>query len=43
MEARGYRGSEGRTKIRQLKWGAIDSIMMASILLLSIILLLLRA
>ena len=24
MEARGYRGGEGRTKYRQLNWGTID-------------------
>lgn len=43
MEARGYKGSEGRTKIRQLKWGTIDTMMMASVLLLAILLLLLRS
>ncbi len=28
MEARGYRGGEGRTKYRQLKWGGLDTVML---------------
>ena len=28
MEARGYRGGEGRTKYRQLKWGTVDTVML---------------
>jgi energy-coupling factor transport system permease protein len=28
MEARGYRGGEGRTKYRQLKWGLVDTSML---------------
>jgi len=38
MEARGYRGGEGRTKYRQLKWGAADSVLMVSLVILAIIL-----
>lgn len=28
MEARGYRGGEGRTKYRQLRWGFVDTVML---------------
>lgn len=38
MEARGYRGGEGRTKYRQLKWGMADTILMLSLVVLAIIL-----
>lgn len=38
MEARGYRGGEGRTKYRQLKWGIADTLLMLSLLVLAIIL-----
>ena len=31
MEARGYQGGEGRTKYRQLRWGAIDSLLMVAL------------
>ncbi|MBD3108603.1 energy-coupling factor transporter transmembrane protein EcfT [Bacillus sp. AGMB 02131] len=38
MEARGYRGGEGRTKYRQLKWNLADTLLMLSLAVLSIIL-----
>ena len=31
MEASGYQGGEGRTKYRQLNWGAADSLLMVSL------------
>ncbi|WP_026678070.1 energy-coupling factor transporter transmembrane component T family protein [Fictibacillus gelatini] len=43
MEARGYRGGEGRTKLRILKWGMGDSILIAVLLILTISLFLLRS
>lgn len=43
MEARGYRGSEGRTKYRQLNWQAIDTLLMGSLVVLTVLLLLLRS
>ncbi|WP_139365020.1 energy-coupling factor transporter transmembrane component T family protein [Litchfieldia alkalitelluris] len=43
MEARGYRGGEGRTKLRVLRWGIIDTMMIALLVLLSIGLFLLRS
>jgi energy-coupling factor transport system permease protein len=43
MEARGYRGGEGRTKLRLLKWRAIDTISLVSILLLTVALVILRS
>ncbi|MDZ5474232.1 energy-coupling factor transporter transmembrane protein EcfT [Bacillus sp. 31A1R] len=42
MEARGYRGGEGRTKYRQLKWGMMDSGMLVFLGVVTIILTLLR-
>ncbi|MFD0051592.1 energy-coupling factor transporter transmembrane component T family protein [Actinomycetes bacterium NPDC127524] len=42
MEARGYRGGEGRTKYRQLKWQAIDSLLLLALFVLTIILIYLR-
>ncbi|MCH1626052.1 energy-coupling factor transporter transmembrane component T family protein [Ferdinandcohnia quinoae] len=42
MEARGYRGGDGRTKLRKLQWGTIDSAMLASLLIAAIGLFLLR-
>jgi energy-coupling factor transport system permease protein len=42
MEARGYRGGEGRTKLRELKWKPSDTFFLLSILLLTTILLLVR-
>lgn len=35
MEARGYQGGEGRTKYRLLSWGAADSLLMGSLVILT--------
>lgn len=43
MEARGYRGGEGRTSIRLLKWSWKDTTLFVILLILSIGLLLLRS
>lgn len=43
MEARGYRGGEGRTKYRQLHWRTADTLMLLLLFLLTIILFLLRS
>ena len=43
MEARGYRGGEGRTKYRQLSWGTADSLLMVSLVILTGLLVLLRS
>ncbi|WNS75639.1 energy-coupling factor transporter transmembrane protein EcfT [Bacillus sp. DTU_2020_1000418_1_SI_GHA_SEK_038] len=42
MEARGYRGGEGRTKYRQLSWSFTDSSMIVLLGILTIVLFLLR-
>jgi energy-coupling factor transport system permease protein len=42
MEARGYRGGEGRTKYRQLKWGYADSIMILFLAVVTGLLIVLR-
>ncbi|KAB2329250.1 energy-coupling factor transporter transmembrane protein EcfT [Cytobacillus depressus] len=42
MEARGYRGGEGRTKYRQLSWGMKDTVMILLLGLLTIVLFLMR-
>ncbi|WP_282156087.1 energy-coupling factor transporter transmembrane component T family protein [Cytobacillus gottheilii] len=42
MEARGYRGGEGRTKYRQLSWRMTDTMMLLLLASLSVILILLR-
>jgi energy-coupling factor transport system permease protein len=42
MEARGYRGGEGRTKYRQLSWGLKDTSMLVSLGLLTALLVLFR-
>lgn len=42
MEARGYRGGEGRTKYRLLRWGKSDNVLLALIVLISAILIWLR-
>lgn len=42
MEARGYKGGEGRTKFRLLKWGILDTSMIVIIGIVSVTLLLLR-
>ena len=36
MEARGYRGGEGRTKYRVLHWAMVDTLLILSLLLLTI-------
>ena len=43
MEARGYRGGEGRTSIRLLKWSGKDTTLFVILLLLCVSLLLLRS
>ncbi|PGT81228.1 MULTISPECIES: energy-coupling factor transporter transmembrane component T family protein [Bacillaceae] len=43
MEARGYNGGEGRTKLRQLKWGLMDTSLLALLVVLGLVLLYLRA
>ncbi|WHY77774.1 energy-coupling factor transporter transmembrane protein EcfT [Neobacillus sp. WH10] len=43
MEARGYRGGEGRTKYRQLSWKTPDSLQMIVLAILTILLILLRS
>jgi energy-coupling factor transport system permease protein len=42
MEARGYKGGEGRTKYRQLKWRRIDTIMLLLLLAVAVVLVLIR-
>ncbi|APH06634.1 energy-coupling factor transporter transmembrane component T family protein [Bacillus weihaiensis] len=43
MEARGYRGGEGRSKLRQLEWKYLDTGMLFITFLLALVLLYLRA
>lgn len=43
MEARGYKGGEGRTKYRQLSWGFADTAMILLLGLLAVLLILLRS
>ncbi|WP_223595830.1 energy-coupling factor transporter transmembrane component T family protein [Neobacillus bataviensis] len=43
MEARGYRGGEGRTKYRQLSWHIADSVQLMILVVLSVLLFLLRS
>ncbi|MFJ7729974.1 energy-coupling factor transporter transmembrane component T family protein [Neobacillus sp. NPDC097160] len=43
MEARGYRGGEGRTKYRQLNWKTADSLQIIVLAILTILLFLLRS
>ncbi|MGX6446210.1 energy-coupling factor transporter transmembrane component T family protein [Neobacillus sp. K501] len=43
MEARGYRGGEGRTKFRQLSWRFADSLQLVILAILTILLILLRS
>lgn len=43
MEARGYKGSEGRTKLRQLKWNARDTMVLSTFGVIAILLLFLRS
>ena len=42
MEVRGYRGGEGRTRYRQLKWHWRDTLVMALFVVLVVVLLLFR-
>ncbi|MFZ3590822.1 energy-coupling factor transporter transmembrane component T family protein [Bacillus sp. DJP31] len=42
MEARGYRGGEGRTKLRELKWKVSDSIFIMSLVMVTLILVVIR-
>jgi len=42
MEARGYKGGEGRTKYRQLTWAAVDTGMLVVLLFVTILLVLFR-
>lgn len=42
MEARGYNGGEGRTKLRQLRWGITDTTFMGLLVVLGLVLLYLR-
>jgi energy-coupling factor transport system permease protein len=42
MEARGYRGGEGRTKYRELTWSYIDTLILALMAILTIFLFLFR-
>ncbi|MGM9924214.1 MAG: energy-coupling factor transporter transmembrane component T family protein [Bacillus sp. (in: firmicutes)] len=43
MEARGYRGGEGRTKYRSLKWRAADTMLIVSLAVLAAVLYYFRA
>ncbi|WP_042353683.1 energy-coupling factor transporter transmembrane component T family protein [Bacillus rubiinfantis] len=43
MEARGYRGGEGRTKYRQLNWKLADTLQLVFLGIITILLILLRA
>lgn len=43
MEARGYRGGEGRTKYRQLSWGLKDTAMIMFLGLVTVVLVLMRS
>lgn len=43
MEVRGYRGGEGRTKYRQLKWTAKDTVSLVLLVVVAIILFMLRS
>ena len=43
MEARGYRGGEGRTKYRQLSWGITDTGMLFILAILTVLLILFRS
>jgi energy-coupling factor transport system permease protein len=43
MEARGYRGGEGRTKFRLLTWKWMDTFFLVSVVLLAIVLFVLRS
>jgi len=36
MEARGYRGGEGRTRYRQLRWGLVDTLMLLLLVVIAV-------
>jgi energy-coupling factor transport system permease protein len=42
MESRGYRGAEGRTKLRELSWSKHDAILVAISILLAVLFILLK-
>lgn len=42
MEARGYRGGEGRTRYRQLSWGLTDTMMILLLAALTVLLIVFR-
>lgn len=42
MEVRGYKGGEGRTRYRQLKWGIGDTLILIVLILLAVVLFYLR-
>jgi energy-coupling factor transport system permease protein len=42
MEARGYKGGEGRTKLRQLQWGVLDTSVISLLVVLGLVLIYLR-
>jgi energy-coupling factor transport system permease protein len=42
MEARGYRGGEGRTKLRVLQWRGLDTLMLVLLFAMAMVLFLLR-
>ncbi|MFT4415751.1 energy-coupling factor transporter transmembrane component T family protein [Fredinandcohnia humi] len=42
MEARGYQGGEGRTKLRKLQWRTIDSMMLLILIVVAVLLFLFR-
>ena len=42
MEARGYRGGEGRTKYRQLSWGIADTGMILLLVVVTVLLFIFR-
>jgi len=43
MEVRGYRGGEGRTRYRQLKWNMGDTVVLLSIMVMAVLLVYLRS
>ncbi|CAH0347542.1 energy-coupling factor transporter transmembrane protein EcfT [Bacillus sp. CECT 9360] len=43
MEARGYKGGEGRTKYRQLSWHTIDTLLMVALVILAVLLFVFRS
>ncbi|GHI00468.1 energy-coupling factor transporter transmembrane component T family protein [Neobacillus kokaensis] len=43
MEARGYRGGEGRTKYRQLSWKMVDTLQLVFLAIITVLLILFRS